>query len=222
METPNPVKLGGFLFVSNVQEFAKQSPGEVPAPYIRNDQDPMINNISGTCMLDQTVPIIDLQKLLSPVPIIGESELDQLHSACKEWGFFQVVNHGIDILLVEKLKSETQDFFNLPMDEKNIFWQADGDIEGFGQAFVHSEEQKLDWGDMFFMLTLPKCMRKPRLFRKLPLPFRETIESYSSELSKLRLTVIQLMAKALRIENRVMTELFEDGIQTMRMNYYPP
>ncbi|XP_026450865.1 codeine O-demethylase-like [Papaver somniferum] len=156
METPNPVKLGGFLFVPNVQEFAKQSPGEVPARYIRNDQDPLINNISGTCMLDQTVPIIDFQKLLSPVPIIGESELDQLHSACKEWGFFQVVNYGIDNLLVEKVKSETQDFFNVPMDEKNIFLLDDGDIGGFGQAFVHSEEQKLDWGDMFFMLTLPK------------------------------------------------------------------
>ncbi|KAI3881768.1 hypothetical protein MKW92_025929 [Papaver armeniacum] len=201
METPKPVMLGGFLFVPNVQELAKESPGEVPARYIRIDQDPLITNISGTCtcMIDQTIPIIDLQKLLS-----------------------LVVNHGIDNSLVEKVKSEIQDFFNLPIDEKKIFWQEEGDIQGFGQAFVQSEDQKLDWADMFFMLTLPKHMRKSRLFPKLPLPFRGTIESYSSELSKLGLTLIELMGKALQMETGVMAELFEDGIQTMRMNYYPP
>ncbi|RZC49464.1 hypothetical protein C5167_017890 [Papaver somniferum] len=220
METPKPVKLGGSLFVPNVQELAK-SLAEVPARYIRTDQDP-VTDVSGTYMIDQTVPIIDLQKLVSPEPITGDLELERLHSACKEWGFFQVVNHGVDFLMVDKVKSEIQGFFNLPMDEKMKFWQVEGDLEGFGQAFVHSEEQKLDWADMFFMLTLPRQMRKPRLFPKLPLPLRETIESYSLELSKLGLTLLELMAKALQIDSRVMEDLFEGGRQTMRMNYYPP
>ncbi|MCL7030521.1 hypothetical protein MKW94_014109 [Papaver nudicaule] len=108
------------------------------------------------------------------------------------------------------------------MDEKKKFWQVEGDLEGFGQAFVQSEDQKLDWGDMFFMQTLPRHMRKPRLFPKLPLPLRETIESYSSELSKLGLTLIEFMGKALQIDSRVMAEFFEEGRQIMRMNYYPP
>ena len=56
--------------------------------------------------------------------------------------------------------------------EKKKLWQLPGDLEGFGQAFVVSEEQKLDWGDMFYMLTLPTRLRKPHLFPKLPLPFR--------------------------------------------------
>jgi len=34
--------------------------------------------------------------------------------------------------------------------------------------------------------------------------------------------IIGQMGKALEIEEREMKELFEDGIQTMRMNYYPP
>ncbi|MCL7050294.1 hypothetical protein MKW94_014417 [Papaver nudicaule] len=108
------------------------------------------------------------------------------------------------------------------MDEKKKFWQEEGDLEGFGQAFVHSQDQKLDWGDMFYMQTLPRCMRKPRLFPKLPLPLREIIESYSSGLSKLGMTLLELMGKALQIEASIMADLFEDGIQSMRMNYYPP
>ncbi|KAI3831890.1 hypothetical protein MKX03_022262 [Papaver bracteatum] len=213
METLKTVKPGGSLFIPNGQELAKQSLEEV---YVGNDQDTML-------LIGQTIPVIDLQKLLSPEPITGDMELDKLHSACKEWGFFQVVNHGVDILLVEKVKSEIQGFFNLPMDEKKKFWQEEGDAEGFAQFFVQSEDQKLDYsGDMFFMLNLPQHMRKPRLFPKLPLPLRETIESYSLKLSKLGVTLVELMGKALQMEDRVMSELFDDGRQTMRMNYYPP
>ncbi|KAI3849243.1 hypothetical protein MKX03_001642 [Papaver bracteatum] len=201
MEAPKLTKLGGSLLVPSVQELAKQSLAQVPDRYIRNDQDTLRDNVTVTSMIDQSVPVIDLQKVLSPEPKIGELELERLHSACKEWGFFQVVNHGVDNLLVDKLKTDIEGFFKLPMDEKKKFWQEEGDIEGFGQAFVHSEDQKLDWADMFYMLTLPRHMRKPRLFPKLPLPLRDTLESYLSELSKLSLTLIKCMEKSLQVED---------------------
>ncbi|KAI3831889.1 hypothetical protein MKX03_022261 [Papaver bracteatum] len=221
METPKPVKLGGSLFVPSVHELAKQLPAEVPARYIRNDLE-QLTDLSGVSMIDQTVPVIDLQNLLSPESIIGQLELDKLHSACKEWGFFQVVNHGVDFLLLEKVKSEIQDFFNLPMDEKKKFWQVEGDLEGFGQHFVQSEDQNLDWADMFFVFTLPHHIRKPRLFPELLLPLRETMESYSLDLHKLGMALIKSMEKALQMETNVMAEFFEGGGQAMRMNYYPP
>lgn len=67
---------------------------------------------------------------------------------------------------------EIQGFFNLPMEEKKKFWQQPNEIEGFGQAFVVSEDQKLDWADMFYHIVQPIEERKPHLFPKLPLPFR--------------------------------------------------
>ena len=69
---------------------------------------------------------------------------------------------------LEKLKKEVEGFFNLSMEEKKKYWQHPGDVEGFGQAFVVSEEQKLDWADLFSMMTLPVHLRKPHLFPKLP------------------------------------------------------
>ncbi|RZC90082.1 hypothetical protein C5167_044711 [Papaver somniferum] len=236
MDTQKQVNFGSSLLVPSVLELAKQSPAEVPDRYIRSDHD-SLTTLSGVSMTDQTIPVIDLQSLLSPEPIIGELELERLHSACKEWGFFQVVNHGVDILLVDKVKSEIESFFNLPMDEKKKFWQVEGDLEGFGQAFVHSEDQKLDWADVFFILTQPQRMRKPKLFVKLPLPLSTTSKlrdevSYDAALkvcaanlsktNKLSMTLLELMGKALQIENGVMAELFEGGRQTMRMTYYPP
>jgi hypothetical protein len=58
------------------------------------------------------------------------------------------------------------------MSEKKKFWQTPQHMEGFGQIFVVSEEQKLDWADIFFMTTLPKHLIKPHLFPQLPLPLR--------------------------------------------------
>lgn len=83
-----------------------------------------------------------------------------------------MVNHGVSTSLIEKMKSETQELFNLSLEEKKRYWQESGDLEGFGQAFVFSENQKLDWGDMFYMATLPIHKRKHSLFEKLPFSFR--------------------------------------------------
>ncbi|KAK6264531.1 hypothetical protein SCA6_019965 [Theobroma cacao] len=219
MET-QPPKLGASLLVPCVQELAKEHLIEVPSRYLRStDEDPapFLSNANSSLL---QVPVIDMQKLSSKH--LKDSESEKLHHACKEWGFFQLINHGVSTALVENVKLGIQEFFNLPMEEKKKFWQKPDEIEGFGQAFVVSEEQKLDWGDMFYMVTLPTHLRKPHLFPNLPLPLRETLELYSSELKILAMKMLDLMAKALRMDPTDMRTLFEEGFQGMRMNYYPP
>ncbi|CAN1189336.1 Protein SRG1 [Linum perenne] len=103
-----------------------------------------------------------------------DSELAKLHSACKDWGFFQLVNHVVCSTVVDNMKKQVEEFFNLPMEIKKKFWQSPGELEGFGQAFVVSEEQKLDWADVFFLVTQPPNLRKPHLLPHLPLPFRKS------------------------------------------------
>ncbi|XP_044495139.1 protein SRG1-like [Mangifera indica] len=205
------------LPVPCVQELAKEALTTVPPRYVRTDLDHPL--IADDTFLPQ-LPVIDLEKLLSRD--LTDSELDKLHHACKEWGFFQLTNHGVSSSLVEKIKKEAQEFFNLPMEEKKKYWQKEGDMEGFGQAFVVSKEQKLNWGDMFLVTALPIHLRKPHLFSKLPLPFRETLEAYSVELRDLAMKILNQMAKALRMESEHVKELFEEGMQFIRVNYYPP
>lgn len=84
----------------------------------------------------------------------------------------QLINHGVDFVVVEKMRFEIQEFFNLSTEEKKKYSQEPGDIEGYGQAFVVSEEQKLDWADIFYIVTLPTSLRKPHLIPKLPVSFR--------------------------------------------------
>eukprot|EP00262_Sarcandra_glabra_P005975 TRINITY_DN1794_c0_g1_i4.p1 TRINITY_DN1794_c0_g1~~TRINITY_DN1794_c0_g1_i4.p1 ORF type:complete len:359 (-),score=57.97 TRINITY_DN1794_c0_g1_i4:147-1223(-) len=217
MAPREPGSFGVSLLVPSVQELAREGTVSVPARYIRPDHDRPI--ISESASLPE-IPIIDMHKLLFGESM--DSELKKLHSACQEWGFFQLVNHGVNSSLIEKMKLEIQNFFNLPLEEKKRFWQQPGDLEGLGQAFVVSEEQKLDWADMFFMVTLPTHLRKPYLFPKLPQSLRETTEAYSTELQKVSITLLLQMARALEMDGNEMRELYEDGFQSMRMNYYPP
>jgi len=73
------------LTVPFVQEIAKEALTSVPERYVRPLHERPI--LSTTTPLPQ-VPIIDLSKLFSPD--LKETELQNLHCACKEWGFFQV------------------------------------------------------------------------------------------------------------------------------------
>ncbi|KAK8602107.1 hypothetical protein V6N13_058240 [Hibiscus sabdariffa] len=206
-------KLGSSLLVPSVQELAKEPLAKLPPRYVRTDEDsPVVSHTN----LSPHVPVIDMQKLSS------HEERDRLHHACKEWGFFQLINHGVSTSLVDKMKMEVQQFFNLPLEEKKKLWQRPDDIEGFGQAFVLSEEQKLDWGDMFYMITLPTYLRKPHLFPNLPLSLRETLEAYSLELKHLAMKLLDVMGQALGMDPNDIKVLFEEGLQATRMNYYPP
>ncbi|KAK7307008.1 hypothetical protein VNO77_39692 [Canavalia gladiata] len=204
------------LLVPSVKELTKEGMIEVPERYIRLDQDPPI--LSNTISLPQ-VPLIDFHKLLSQ----DSTEIHNLHHACKQWGFFQLINHGVNPSLVENMKMGVQQFFNLPMEEKKKkLWQTAEDVQGFGQLFVKSEEQKLEWADMFYVNTFPLYLRNARLFPSIPQPFRENLEAYCLEVKNLCVTIIGLMEKALKIEHNEFMELFEDPSQGMRMNYYPP
>ncbi|XP_058773571.1 protein SRG1-like [Vicia villosa] len=208
---------GTSLLVPSVQELAKDNISAVPPRYIQSQLEELVNNKSDSIL---EIPVIDMKKLLSLE--FGSEELTKLHLACKDWGFFQLVNHDVSSSLVEKVKLEIQEFFNLPMLEKKNFWQTEQHMEGFGQAFVVSEEQKLDWADIFYMTTLPKHSRMPHLFPQLPLPIRDTFELYSIEMKKLSMIIVEYMGKALKMDEKEMNIIFEDGIQSMRINYYPP
>nr|GEW83522.1 protein SRG1-like [Tanacetum cinerariifolium] len=186
---PKETSFAVSLVVPSVQELVKEPLTSVPLRYIRLDHDSPV--ISSSMSSKPELPIIDMNRLLSLDSV--DSELEKLHLACRDWGFFQLINH-------EKL----------------------GDFEGFGQLFVVSKEQKLDWADIFTMITLPAHLRKPHLLPKLPQRFRDTIEEYSKEVKKVSLRTLMFISKALKMEDEEMKSLFGDGLQLIRINYYPP
>ena len=90
MDAQKLTSLGGSLMVPSVQELAKKTLTTVPPRYLRPEQDPPFLSDSSTTCSSIHVPVIDFHRLVSGDVL--NSELDKLHYACKDWGFFQVRN----------------------------------------------------------------------------------------------------------------------------------
>ncbi|RZB82290.1 codeine O-demethylase-like [Glycine soja] len=200
----------------SIQELIKKPLTSVPQRYIQlHNNEPSL--LAGETF-SHALPTINLKKLIHGEDI--ELELEKLTSACRDWGFFQLVEHGISSVVMKTLEDEVEGFFMLPMEEKMKYKVRPGDVEGYGTV-IRSEDQKLDWGDRLFMKINPRSIRNPHLFPELPSSLRNILELYIEELQNLAMILMGLLGKTLKIEKREL-EVFEDGIQNMRMTYYPP
>lgn len=203
------------LPVPIVQSLASGAAG-VPVRYVRTDADAVPVVLDP----DLEIPTIDFGRLLDPGSSRQESL--KLHSACQDWGFFQLMNHNIPHELIERVKVDITEFFKLPLETKKEFSQLPGKLEGYGQLFVFSKDQKLDWGDMMYFRTQPLLQRSKDLWPTHPHTFRDTLDNYSSELYLLGKILLNVMAMNLGINPEVMANMLEDGAQSVRFNYYPP
>lgn len=71
----------------SVQELAKNTNTTIPQSYILENQDPLTKKNPPFFPIP---PTIDMKQLTSLEA--SNSELQKLHSACKEWGLFQVLS----------------------------------------------------------------------------------------------------------------------------------
>lgn len=79
-----------------------------------------------------------------------------------------MINHGVDLDLLAEIEKKAMEFFMLPLEEKQKYPMAPGTVQGYGQAFVFSEHQKLDWCNMFALALHPHFMRNLKLWPKNP------------------------------------------------------
>ncbi|TYJ06344.1 hypothetical protein E1A91_A12G227100v1 [Gossypium mustelinum] len=190
----------GSLPVDSVQALASKNLKNIPSRYI-----PEVEFEVVSIGESQQIPVIDMSKL------DRDDEQKKLHQACKDWGFFQLINHGIADEVIEKMKIDIQEFFKLPLEEKLAYAQLPNEIEGYGQTLVRSADQKLDWNDMLFLFPLPVPLRNMRFWLTNPPSFRETFDKYSTELQKVTIYLIKRIAKNLGTDPEMLSSFFEDG-----------
>ncbi|KAM7280282.1 hypothetical protein ACFE04_007416 [Oxalis oulophora] len=202
--------------IDDVQELRKNKPTIIPDRFVRDRGErpqPALAFVSTT-----NVPIIDFSKLANG----DRDEISHLASACKNWGIFQMINHEIDVNMLESIEKVAREFFMMPLEEKKKYPMAPGTLQGYGQAFVFSEEQKLDWCNMFALGIYPNFIRNPTLWPAKPASFSETVETYSKEVREVCKKVMRFIAISLGLRGQIFEERFGDCVQAIRMNYYPP
>ncbi|XP_061338578.1 gibberellin 3-beta-dioxygenase 1-like [Gastrolobium bilobum] len=96
--------------------------------------------------IKETVPVIDLNDP-NASKLIGH--------ACKTWGVFQIVNHGIPISLLDDIHGTGQTLFSLPSHQKLKAARSPDGVSGYGVARISSFFPKLMWSEGFTILGSP-------------------------------------------------------------------
>ncbi|KAL6277953.1 hypothetical protein ACE6H2_021554 [Prunus campanulata] len=206
-------------FAPNVQEIVRSDPSQIPENFlvIRNEEKGKSNNTADTCHLSSEIPIVDLSLLSRG----HKEELNKLDQACKEWGFFQVVNHGVATEVLQEMKDATAKFFELPLEEKNKIRMPSDDFQGYGQAYAASQGQTLDWSDALFLNVYPSHHRKLKFWPTSPEGFKDAIEAYSSGVKRVGDELLRSLSLTLGMEKDALLKLHQEVVQVLRVNYYP-
>ncbi|BAF24877.1 Os09g0354300 [Oryza sativa Japonica Group] len=78
---------------------------QIPDSYVRAGEVPAGEVVGGADDESLELPVVDMARLLDPEH--REEEIAWLGSACRSWGFFQLVNHGVDEAVIQKMKDNT-------------------------------------------------------------------------------------------------------------------
>ncbi|KAE8661181.1 Flavonol synthase/flavanone 3-hydroxylase [Hibiscus syriacus] len=190
----------------------------IPEEFIRpEDEQPAITTFHG--------PIPD-------IPVIDFSHPDQadivrsMANASRDWGIFQVVNHGIPLDLIQRLQMVGKQFFDLPQEEKEVYANTPGapSLEGYGSKLARDVNRKKNWVDhLFHRIWPPNCINY-QFWPKNPPSYREVNEDYAQEMRKLVDTLLKWLSMGLGFEENVLKQGAggEEIEYLMKINYYPP
>jgi len=169
--------------IVRVQALAESGLSSIPSRYIKpRSQRPAKTTFATQNDHDDiNIPVIDLEHLSSEDPVLRETVLKRVSEACREWGFFQVVNHGISHELMESAKEVWREFFNLPLEVKEEFANSPSTYEGYGSRLGVKKGAILDWSDYFFLHCMPPSLRNQAKWPATPpsLRFAHNISYFS-------------------------------------------
>ncbi|KAL6616325.1 hypothetical protein ACP70R_038595 [Stipagrostis hirtigluma subsp. patula] len=189
------------------------------APALRQQQQQQAEPLSD----DISIPVIDLGELLAGGAGLGKVA-EAVAAACREWGFFQVVNHGVRPELMRAAREAWRGFFHLPLEEKQRYANSPRTYVGYGSRLGVQKGAILDWGDYYFLHLGPEAAKSPaEYWPASPGNCKEVSEEYGREVVRLCELLMRVLSASLGLDEAHFHRAFggaECGA-TLRANYYP-
>ncbi|KAL3363981.1 hypothetical protein AABB24_012958 [Solanum stoloniferum] len=171
--------------------------------------------------IDGSIPIIDLGGLNGP----DEQRLSTIHaisSACAQWGFFRVTNHGIEVSLIDEMLRVVEEFFNLPLEEKMRYCSENVmDPVRYGTSLNTTKKHNLHWRDFLrhYAGPLPKSYH---LWPDNPPTYKQVAKEYLKEVWQLKIKIFRAISEGLGLDpDYIERSLGVEGTQMIASNYYP-
>ncbi|XP_031285205.1 protein DMR6-LIKE OXYGENASE 2-like [Pistacia vera] len=205
----------------------------VPRRYILPDSDrpnavyKRVNHLNDATP-NLKLPIIEFSELLGPNRV---QVLKSIAKACEEYGFFQIVNHGIPLEVISNMIDVSSRFFALPFEERAKYMSSDMKAPvRYGTSFNQNKDSVFCWRDFLKLMCHPTEDVLP-LWPSSPADWRRLAAAYAKETNYLFLMLVEAILESLGVWGATMNKTeeddeilnkFEDGSQLMVVNYYPP
>ena len=182
----------------------------------------------------QSLPIIDVSPLANGAGDPGGVARD-IREACREWGFFYVVGHGVSLELQRRLETQSRVFFELPLEAKMEIRMAFGRLAWRGYFPVGDEltSGKPDVKEgLYFGAELPeddprvragRPLHGPNLFPRDPVGLGGTVLEYMATLTDLGHALMRGVSLSLGLEaEHLRARFMTDPLTLFRIFHYPP
>ncbi|CAM8992966.1 unnamed protein product [Rhodiola kirilowii] len=166
------------------------------------------------------LPVIDISPLMegdnSAKVAVCKKEIAK---ASTEWGFFQVVNHGIPCQVLGMMMMELEVLFNRPLEEKKSCMEAAGGSYRWGAPppKAAGASYHLSWPEAFHIPIshlFTSEISAGHSFRSM--------EQYTRKVTNLASKMITALADELGQLSTFFDQTCNPGTSFMRLNKYPP
>ncbi|KAG2635370.1 1-aminocyclopropane-1-carboxylate oxidase 1-like [Panicum virgatum] len=163
-------------------------------------------------------PIIDMGLLAGQE---RPAAMGMLRDACENWGFFQILNHGISTELMDKVERLTKDHYKRVREQRFLEFASTALQDGGGGA----KAENLDWESTFFVRHLPESNLAD--IPDLDDGYRRAMRRFAGELEALAERLLDLLCENLGLEKGYLARAFRGprkGAPTFatKVSSYPP
>ncbi|XP_031126135.1 1-aminocyclopropane-1-carboxylate oxidase 3 [Ipomoea triloba] len=160
-------------------------------------------------------PVINMEKLNGAE---RGNAMELIKDACENWGFFELVNHGIPHEVMDNIEKLTKEHYKKVMEQRFKDLVASKGLEG-----VQAEVTDMDWESTFFLRHLPvsTISQVPDLDDN----YREAMRDFAKRLEKLAEELLDLLCENLGLEKGYLKKAFYGSTAPnfgTKVSNYPP
>lgn len=190
---------------------------QLPADHGVNVKRPPFDHCETVIMEECELPLVDLCGLWSENEEERASCASEICKASAEWGFFQIVNHGISLELLRKMRMKQVKLFKAPFERKSASGLLDNSYR-WGNRTATCPNQ-LSWCEAFHVpltkISDDTCYGE---FNSL----REVMQEYAGAMQELAKSIAGVLVTNMGVKRGAWEDNCNASTCFLRLNRYPP
>ncbi|KAI9119066.1 hypothetical protein K1719_009741 [Acacia pycnantha] len=172
--------------------------------------------------IGESIPVIDLSLADKGDRILA---IQKIINASQEFGFFQVINHGIPENLMKETMSVWKEFFQLPAEAKQEYLYTEGiatktnDCGIYTSGSKYATEKVHMWRDALRHSCHP-LHKWQHMWPQTPTRYQECVGSCSVQVKKLGSKILRLISEGLGLDGEYFEGEYGQNM-LLSVNHYP-